>query len=132
MQYDIDRFYALSERFEDNLAVMSCAAAIAKYAKAILKEFSFTRYKDELIKPLEVLINGLGDEDVKLFVRSIEAIIGKDKILSRDDFANIEAYSVFERSYDKTGKAKREKAKPKSKIARPRKVKKHVQLTFKF
>lgn len=129
MKYDVDKFYALSERFGDNLTAMSCAAAIAKYAKAISKEFYFTRYKDELIKPLEALINGLGDEDIKPFVRSIEAIISKDKILSRDDFANIEAYSVFERSYDKTGKAKQEKAKSKTK--RPRRIKKE-QLEFKF
>lgn len=129
MKYDVDKFYALSEHFKDNLSVVACAAAIAIYAKGILKDFSFGRYKDELIKPLQALTDGLTADKLEIFARGVEAIISKDKILSRDDFANIEAYSVFERSYDKMGKAKREKVKSKTK--RPRRVKKE-QLEFKF
>ena len=132
MQYDINKFYALSEPFDDKLAIIACVIAIGMHAKPILKDLSFTRYKDEYVKTLQTMISGLTKENIKTFARAVESIIREDQILSRDDFANIEAYSVFERSYDKTGKAKREKTKPKSKTARPRKVKKHMQLTFKF
>ena len=104
---------------------MACAAAIAIYAKGILKDFSFGRYKDELIKPLQALTDGLTADKLETFARGVEAIISKDKILSRDDFANIEAYSVFEKSYDKSG------AKLRNKTKRPRRVKKE-QLEFKF
>ena len=125
MKYDVDKFYTLSEHFKDNLSVVACAAAIAIYAKGILKDFSFGRYKDELIKPLQALTDGLTADKLETFTRGVEAIISKDKILSRDDFANIEAYSVFEKSYDKSG------TKLKNKTKRPRRVKKE-QLEFKF
>lgn len=125
MKYDVDRFYALSERFKDNLSVMACVAAIAEFAKLILKDFSFGRYKDEHTRPLQTFADELTADEIEIFAQAVKDIIKKDKILSRDDFANIEAYSVFEKSYDKSG------AKLRNKTKRPRRVKKE-QLEFKF
>ena len=94
------------------------------------KELLHGRYKPEYLDALEGVRAELKADPAKPYKEAVFATIPKtDVIFNRDDFANIEAYSVFERSYDKTGKAKREKAKSKTK--RPRRVKKE-QLEFKF
>lgn len=135
MQYDIDRFYEISAFFTDDFRFMArvIELRLGVDRRRVNKELLHGRYKPEYLDILEGVIAELKADPAKPYKEAVFATIPKtDVIFSRDDFANIEAYSVFERSYDKTGKAKREKAKPKSKIARPRKVKKYVQLTFKF
>lgn len=135
MQYDIDRFYEISAFFTDDFRFMArvIELRLGVDRKRANKELLHGRYKPEYLDALEGVRADFKADPMKPYKEAVLATIPKtDVIFSRDDFANIEAYSVFERSYDKTGKAKREKAKPKSKIARPRKVKKHVQLTFKF
>lgn len=98
--------------------------------KRVDKDLSFGRYKPEYLDALEGVRADFKADPIKPYKEAVLATIPKtDVIFSRDDFANIEAYSVFERSYDKTGKAKREKVKSKTK--RPRRVKKE-QLEFKF
>ena len=74
---------------------------------------------------MQTFADELTADEIEIFAQAVKDIIKKDKILSRDDFANIEAYSVFEKSYDKSG------AKLKNKTKRPRRVKKE-QLEFKF
>ena len=98
--------------------------------KRVDKDLSFGRYKPEYLDALEGVRADFKADPMKPYKEAVLATIPKtDVIFSRDDFANIEAYSVFERSYDKTGKAKREKVKSKTK--RLRRVKKE-QLEFKF
>ena len=132
MKYDTDRFYKISAFFDDNFCFMSrvIEIRIGIDRKRVDKDLSFGRYKPEYLDALEGVRADFKADPIKPYKEAVLATIPKtDVIFSRDDFANIEAYSVFERSYDKTGKAKREKVKSKTK--RPRRVKKE-QLEFKF
>ena len=132
MKYDIDRFYALSEFFNDDFRFMACVIylKIGIEPKRAYKDLEFARYKPEYLDALEGVRADFKADPMKPYKEAVFATIPKtDVIFNRDDFSNIEAYSVFERSYDKTGKTKREKAKSKTK--RPRRVKKE-QLEFKF
>lgn len=132
MKYDTDRFYKISAFFDDNFCFMSrvIEIIIGIDRKRVDKDLSFGRYKPEYLDALEGVCADFKADPMKPYKEAVLATIPKtDVIFSRDDFANIEAYSVFERSYDKTGKAKREKVKSKTK--RPRRVKKE-QLEFKF
>lgn len=132
MKYDTDRFYKISAFFDDNFCFMSrvIEIRIGIDRKRVDKDLSFGRYKPEYLDALEGVRADFKADPMKPYKEAVLATIPKtDVIFSRDDFANIEAYSVFERSYDKTGKAKREKVKSKTK--RPRRVKKE-QLEFKF
>ena len=132
MKYDTDRFYKISAFFDDNFCFMSrvIEIIIGIDRKRVDKDLSFGRYKPEYLDALEGVRADFKADPMKPYKEAVLATIPKtDVIFSRDDFANIEAYSVFERSYDKTGKAKREKVKSKTK--RPRRVKKE-QLGFKF
>lgn len=132
MKYDVDKFYALSEFFNDDFRLMACVISlkIGIEPKRAYKDLEFARYKPEYLDVLEGVRTEFKTDPMKPYKEAVFATIPKtDIIFNRDDFANIEAYSVFERSYDKTGKAKREKAKSKTK--RPRRVKKE-QLEFKF
>ena len=132
MKYDTDRFYKISAFFDDNFCFMSrvIEIIIGIDRKRVDKDLSFGRYKPEYLDALEGVRADFKADPMKPYKEAVLATIPKtDVIFSRDDFANIEAYSVFERSYDKTGKAKREKVKSKTK--RPRRVKKE-QLEFKF
>ena len=132
MKYDTDRFYKISAFFDDNFCFMSrvIEIRIGIDRKRVDKDLSFGRYKPEYLDALEGVRADFKADPMKPYKEAVLATIPKtDVIFSRDDFANIEAYSVFERSYDKTGKAKREKVKSKTK--RLRRVKKE-QLEFKF
>jgi hypothetical protein len=132
LKYDTDRFYKISAFFDDNFCFMSrvIEIRIGIDRKRVDKDLSFGRYKPEYLDALEGVRADFKADPIKPYKEAVLATIPKtDVIFSRDDFANIEAYSVFERSYDKTGKAKREKVKSKTK--RPRRVKKE-QLEFKF
>ena len=132
MKYDTDRFYKILAFFDDNFCFMSrvIEIIIGIDRKRVDKDLSFGRYKPEYLDALEGVRADFKADPIKAYKEAVLATIPKtDVIFSRDDFANIEAYSVFERSYDKTGKAKREKVKSKTK--RPRRVKKE-QLEFKF
>ncbi|WP_051267819.1 hypothetical protein [Campylobacter concisus] len=132
MKYDTDRFYKISAFFDDNFCFMSrvIEIIIGIDRKRVDKDLSFGRYKPEYLDALEGVRADFKADPMKPYKEAVLTTIPKtDVIFSRDDFANIEAYSVFERSYDKTGKAKREKVKSKTK--RPRRVKKE-QLEFKF
>ena len=132
MKYDTDRFYKISAFFDDNFCFMSrvIEIRIGIDRKRVDKDLSFGRYKPEYLDALEGVRADFKADAMKPYKEAVLATIPKtDVIFSRDDFANIVAYSVFERSYDKTGKAKREKVK--SKTTRPRRVKKE-QLEFKF
>lgn len=132
MKYDTDRFYKILAFFDDNFCFMSrvIEIIIGIDRKRVDKDLSFGRYKPEYLDALEGVRADFKADPIKPYKEAVLATIPKtDVIFSRDDFANIEAYSVFERSYDKTGKAKREKVKSKTK--RPRRVKKE-QLEFKF
>ena len=132
MKYDTDRFYKISAFFDDNFCFMSrvIEITIGIDRKRVDKDLSFGRYKPEYLDALEGVRADFKADPMKPYKEAVLTTIPKtDVIFSRDDFANIEAYSVFERSYDKTGKAKREKVKSKTK--RPRRVKKE-QLEFKF
>ena len=132
MKYDTDRFYKILAFFDDNFCFMSrvIEIIIGIDRKRVDKDLSFGRYKPEYLDALEAVRADFKADPIKPYKEAVLATIPKtDVIFSRDDFANIEAYSVFERSYDKTGKAKREKVKSKTK--RPRRVKKE-QLEFKF
>ena len=132
MKYDTDRFYKILAFFDDNFCFMSrvIEIIIGIDRKRVDKDLSFGRYKPEYLDALEGVRADFKADPIKSYKEAVLATIPKtDVIFSRDDFANIEAYSVFERSYDKTGKAKREKVKSKTK--RPRRVKKE-QLEFKF
>nr|DAN00032.1 MAG TPA: hypothetical protein [Caudoviricetes sp.] len=94
--------------------------------KRVDKDLSFGRYKPEYLDVLDGVIAELKADPAKPYKEAVLATIPKtDVIFSRDDFANIEAYSVFEKSYDKSG------AKLRNKTKRPRRVKKE-QLEFKF
>ena len=132
MKYDTDRFYKISAFFDDNFRFMALVIELRLGIdrKRANKELLHGRYKPEYLDALEGVRAELKADPAKPYKEAVFATIPKtDVIFSRDDFANIEAYSVFERSYDKTGKAKREKVKSKTK--RPRRVKKE-QLEFKF
>ncbi len=132
MKYDTDRFYKISAFFEDNFCFMALVIELRLGIdrRRANKELLHGRYKPEYLDALEGVRSELKADPAKPYKEAVFATIPKtDVIFSRDDFANIEAYSVFERSYDRTGKAKREKAKSKTK--RPRRVKKE-QLEFKF
>lgn len=132
MKYDTDRFYKISAFFDDNFRFMALVIELRLGIdrKRANKELLHGRYKPEYLDALEGVRAELKADPAKPYKEAVFATIPKtDVIFSRDDFANIEAYSVFERSYDKTGKAKREKAKSKTK--RPRRIKKE-QLEFKF
>nr|DAQ11054.1 MAG TPA: hypothetical protein [Caudoviricetes sp.] len=90
------------------------------------KDLEFARYKPEYLDALEGVRTEFKTDPMKPYKEAVLATIPKtDVIFSRDDFANIEAYSVFEKSYDKSG------TKLKNKTKRPRRVKKE-QLEFKF
>ena len=132
MKYDTDRFYKISAFFDDNFRFMALVIELRLGIdrKRANKELLHGRYKPEYLDALEGVRAELKADPAKPYKEAVFATIPQtDVIFSRDDFANIEAYSVFERSYDKTGKAKREKVKSKTK--RPRRVKKE-QLEFKF
>ena len=132
MKYDTDRFYKISAFFDDNFRFMALVIELRLGIdrKRANKELLHGRYKPEYLDALEGVRAELKADPAKPYKEAVFATIPKtDIIFNRDDFANIEAYSVFERSYDKTGKAKREKVKSKTK--RPRRVKKE-QLEFKF
>lgn len=132
MKYDTDRFYKISAFFDDNFCFMALVIELRLGVdrRRANKELLHGRYKPEYLDALEGVRAELKADPMKPYKEAVFATIPKtDVIFNRDDFANIEAYSVFERSYDKTGKAKREKAKNKTK--RPRRVKKE-QLEFKF
>ena len=132
MKYDTDRFYKISAFFDDNFCFMALVIELRLGIdrRRVNKELLHGRYKPEYLDALEGVRAELKADPAKPYKEAVFATIPKtDIIFNRDDFANIEAYSVFERSYDKTGKAKREKAKSKTK--RPRRVKKE-QLEFKF
>ena len=132
MKYDTDRFYKISAFFDDNFRFMALVIELRLGIdrKRANKELLHGRYKPEYLDALEGVRAELKADPAKPYKEAVLATIPKtDVIFSRDDFANIEAYSVFERSYDKTGQAKREKVKSKTK--RPRRVKKE-QREFKF
>ena len=132
MKYDTDRFYKISAFFDDNFRFMALVIELRLGIdrRRANKELLHGRYKPEYLDALEGVRAELKADPAKPYKEAVFATIPKtDVIFNRDDFANIEAYSVFERSYDKTGKAKREKAKSKTK--RPRRAKKE-QLEFKF
>lgn len=128
MKYDVDRFYALSEFFNDDFRLMACVISlkIGIEPKRAYKDLEFARYKLEYLDALEGVRADFKADPMKPYKEAVLATIPKtDVIFSRDDFANIEAYSVFEKSYDKSG------TKLKNKTKRPRRVKKE-QLEFKF
>ncbi|WP_454951337.1 hypothetical protein [Campylobacter showae] len=128
MKYDVDRFYALSEFFNDDFRLMACVISlkIGIEPKRAYKDLEFARYKPEYLDALEGVRTEFKTDPMKPYKEAVLATIPKtDVIFSRDDFANIEAYSVFEKSYDKSG------TKLKNKTKRPRRVKKE-QLEFKF
>lgn len=128
MKYDVDRFYALSEFFNDDFRLMACVISlkIGIEPKRAYKDLEFARYKLEYLDALEGVRADFKADPMKPYKEAVLATIPKtDVIFSRDDFANIEAYSVFEKSYDKSG------TKLKNKTKRPRRAKKE-QLEFKF
>ena len=128
MKYDVNRFYALSESFNDDFRLMACVIPlkIGIEPKRAYKDLEFARYKPEYLDVLEGVRTEFKTERMKPYREAVLATIPKTDVrFSRDDFANIEAYSVFERSYDKSG------AKLRNKTKRPRRVKKE-QLEFKF
>ena len=94
--------------------------------RRVNKELLNGRYKPEYLDVLDGVIAELKADPAKPYKEAVFATIPKtDVIFNRDDFANIEAYSVFKKSYDKSGTKLRNKTK------RPRRVKKE-QLEFKF
>lgn len=97
--YDIDLFYELSPFFKDDLRLMAHAVAYALNlnAKTIYKDFSFGRYKDEYLKALL----DVSDNPKEAYLNLLMKFRDKSPIFDRDDFANAEAYSVFNRSYGK-------------------------------
>lgn len=128
MKYDVDKFYALSEFFNDDFRLMACVISlkIGIEPKRAYKDLEFARYKPEYLDALEGVRADFKADPMKPYKEAVLATIPKtDVIFRRDDFANIEAYSVFEKSYDKSG------TKLKNKTKRPRRVKKE-QLEFKF
>jgi len=128
LKYDTDRFYKISAFFDDSFCFMSrvIEIRIGIDRKRVDKDLSFGRYKPEYLDVLDGVIAELKADPAKPYKEAVLATIPKtDVIFSRDDFANIEAYSVFEKSYDKSG------AKLRNKTKRPRRVKKE-QLEFKF
>ena len=66
-------------------------------AKTIYKDFSFGHYKDEY---LEVLLE-VSNNPKEAYLNLLMKFRDKSPIFDRDDFANAEAYSVFNRSYKK-------------------------------
>ena len=128
MKYDVDRFYALSEFFNDEFRFMACVIELRLGVdrRRVNKELLNGRYKPEYLDVLDGVIAELKADPAKPYKEAVFATIPKtDVIFNRDDFANIEAYSVFKKSYDKSGTKLRNKTK------RPRRVKKE-QLEFKF
>ena len=97
--YDIDLFYELSQFFKDDLRLMAHAVAyeLNLNTKTIYKDFSFGRYKDEY---LEALL-AVSDNPKEAYLNLLMKFRDKSSIFDRDDFANAEAYSVFNRSYKK-------------------------------
>ena len=128
MKYDTDRFYKISAFFGDNFRFMALVIGLRLGIdrKRANKELLHGRYKPEYLDALEGVRADFKADPMKPYKEAVLATIPKtDVIFSRDDFANIEAYSVFEKSYDKSG------AKLRNKTKRPRRVKKE-QLEFKF
>ena len=128
MKYDTDRFYKISAFFDDNFRFMALVIELRLGVdrRRVNKELLNGRYKPEYLDVLDGVIAELKADPAKPYKEAVFATIPKtDVIFNRDDFANIEAYSVFKKSYDKSG------AKPRNKTKRPRRVKKE-QLEFKF
>ena len=128
MKYDTDRFYKISAFFDDNFCFMALVIELRLGIdrRRANKELLHGRYKPEYLDALEGVRAELKADPAKPYKEAVFATIPKtDIIFNRDDFANIEAYSVFEKSYDKSG------AKLKNKTKRPRRAKKE-QLEFKF
>ncbi|MCD8213396.1 MAG: hypothetical protein LUC34_05045 [Campylobacter sp.] len=118
MSYDFTKFYSLSELFNDDLRVIAHIIAISAKMDAIkiYKDLEFGRYKDEYIEILEQVVSGLTQTPFKTYTGVIKAIIDpKNSVFARDDFSNIEAYSVFKRQYNKSAKAKTAKKNKKAK-----------------
>lgn len=114
MKYDVDKFYALSEFFNDDFRLMACVISlkIGIEPKRAYKDLEFARYKPEYLDALEGVRADFKADPMKPYKEAVLATIPKtDVIFSRDDFANIEAYSVFEKSYDKSGVKLRNKTK---------------------
>lgn len=112
MAYATSRFYSISELFNDDLRIMAHIIAInAKMdAKKIYKDLEFGRHKEEYVEVLEKVLQGLKQNPVKTYADTIKAIINPDdEIFKRDDFSNIEAYSVFKRQYNKQAKIRTSK-----------------------
>ena len=97
--YDIDLFYELSLFFKDDLRLMAHAAAykLNLDPKTIYKDFSFGRYKDEYLKALLEV----SDNPKEAYLNLLMKFRDKSPIFDRDDFANAEVYSVFNREYKK-------------------------------
>ena len=97
--YDIDLFYELSIFFNDDLRLMAHAVAYTLNldAKVIYKNFTFGRYKEEYLKALQEA----KDNPQEAYLNLLARVRDNSPIFDRDDFANAEAYSVLNRSYDK-------------------------------
>ena len=96
-KYFTDEFYRLSELIGDDLRAIACLIADdTKTARKIYKDLAFGRYRLEyVIKLKQTIKETLADKTRSIIKRH------DTRLFKRDDFENIEAYSVFTRRYDK-------------------------------
>lgn len=96
-KYYTDEFYKLSELVGDDLrAIASLIADDTRTACKIYKDLAFGRYKPEYVIKLKQTIKETLADKTRSLIKKHDTPIFK-----RDDFANIEAYSVFARQYNK-------------------------------
>lgn len=98
--YHTSEFYGLSELIGDDLRTIAhlITDGDEKEARSVYKDLTFGRYKAEYVIKLKQAIKSI----IREHTRPIRRAIAKSKgIFARDDFNNIEAYSIFTRRYKK-------------------------------
>ncbi|WP_170020679.1 hypothetical protein [Campylobacter sp. RM16190] len=96
-KYFTDEFYRLSELMGDDLRAIACLIADdTKTACKIYKDLAFGRYKPEYVIKLKQTIKKTLANKTKVLTKRHDT-----QLFKRDDFANIEAYSIFTRQYNK-------------------------------
>lgn len=110
MAYDTSRFYILSEIFDDDLGVMAHTASDnTKNTETTHKDLIHGRHKKEYNENLIKWIK----KRIKPHIAKIKDTMAcKGGIWARDDFENIEAYSVFKDADRKKAIPKKRKSKP--------------------
>lgn len=111
MAYVTSEFYIISEFFDDDLGIMAQEIAdnSDKDPDTAHKDLMHARYKGEYI---EILKKGIKKHLKPHIAKTKAKMAQKGGIWVRDDFENIEAYSIFKDPERKKAIPKNRKSKP--------------------